>query len=236
MGCCSICASEGLGFPSATSLDPLYQADSMFVDPYSLELETYANELLDSAPWTLAADLPHVVIKTLPGSKFCAQSPVVCLDLLFGDKVDVAVVEALLLNPDARKIWDTRLSDFYQLEESPRSVYYTLVGFPFPFKNRDFVEIVTTRKHRNGTSIVMYSSDDHSFASRHERGTTHFTVVQIRPDARTRIVAQFDLKLVIHQKLVGKYLVKVLDGWTKSLVQTALLNSKQEGTDRAVRC
>lgn len=227
MGCCSICASEGLGYPSPASLQPLYEAD--LLDPYSLELEAYANELINTAPWSVAADLPHVMIKTLPGSKYCSQSPVVFLEVLFGDNVDEAVVEALLLNPEARKIWDTRLSDFYQLEESPRSVYYTQVGFPFPFKNRDFVEIVTTRKHSLGTSIVMYSSEDHSFASRHQRGTTHFTVVQISPTARTRIVAQFDLKLVIHQQIVEKYLVKVLDGWTKTLVQTALLNQQAGG-------
>lgn len=222
-----MCSGDGLGYPLSPKLEPLYQIPSN--DPYSFELEQYADELIATADWTLAADLPHAIIKTLPGSKFCPRSPVLYIEVQFGGKVDESVVESLLLNPDARKIWDTRLSDFYQLEDSPRSVYYTLVGFPFPFKNRDFVEIVTTRRHERGTAIVMYSSEEHIFASSHERGTTHFTVIQISPQARTRIVAQFDWKLVVHQGLVSKYLVKILDGWTKTLVQTALLN-QQAGT------
>ena len=243
MGCCSVCQMEAQQLPntrlSQTSLgeeggDVQINLPESMPDPYALELESYTKDLLDTAEWTLADEQAHVIIKTLNQSKFSDLSPVIQLQILFGEPVNTEVAEALLLNPDARKVWDTRLADFYQLEEGPKNVFYTRLGFPFPFKNRDFVEVVARLKRGSDTCIVMYSSDEHSLESKHEHGTTHFTVIRISSEpqlSQVNIVSQFDFKLMFNQQLLVKYIVSIMGEWTKALVQMVLLN--QGRVDRA---
>lgn len=200
---------------------------SGFFDPYAVELERYTKDLCDNGEWTLLDDQAHVTIKTLRQSRYSDITPVIYLQVKFGEPVNPGVTEALLLNPDARKVWDTRLTDFYLVSDAPKQVYYTQLGFPFPFKNREFVEVVSRVSTQEETCIVMYSSDDHFLETDHERGTTHFTVIRIgsgRQVSEVTIVSQYDFKLVFNQQLLVKYIVSIMSEWTKTLVQTVLLN------------
>ena len=62
----------------------------------------------------------------------------------------------LLFNKEIRVSWDKEVLEFTSLHDADYGdVYYMILKFPFPLKNRDFVERVYILKDDDGTDITV---------------------------------------------------------------------------------
>jgi hypothetical protein len=135
--------------------------------------------------------------------------------------IDKQSFEKLMLDPVLRKQWDMQLSEYYEVKHTGRKVYYSMFAFPFPFKNRDFLDTVTVKLTNQRLTLIFYSTDECEIKTKNERGTTLFSVIHVQyHDSLMDITAvgQLDLKLPFTQHLFLGYAVAFADKWCRTLI------------------
>lgn len=61
-----------------------------------------------------------------------------------------------LFNKEIRKSWDKDVVEFTSIKDTDHGeVYYTILKFPFPFKNRDFTDRLYVIKDEDGVDITI---------------------------------------------------------------------------------
>lgn len=218
MGCCTACELANdepralLGVMPVT----LDQLSILRFDPFALEIQQYFYELLHSAAWVLNTELPLVSIKSIPSSRYSEKAPVMCLTLKPFPTTDPGFIVQLLTDPKLRMTWDNMLGDCHEVQTSPRLIYYSLFQFPFPFKNRDFLETAVVLPSASGLTLVKYSTEESDMKTQAERGTTHFFVAKVEMQqgmAHVTVMGQTDLSLPFKQQLLMRYASLIVKGW-----------------------
>ena len=101
-------------------------------------------------------------------------------------------------------------------------VYYSLFQFPFPFKNRDFIETAAIIPSNSGLTLVKYSTEECEVQSQAERGTTHFFVMRVEMReslAYVTVMAQTDLSLPFKQQILMRYASLLVKDWVEEFLK-----------------
>lgn len=200
----------------------LSQLSILRFDPFAIEIQQYFHELLQTAAWTDNTELPSVAIKSLPTSRYSEKAPVMCLHLAPFPAADPTYIVQLLTDPNLRMSWDNLLGDCREISCSPRMVYYSLFQFPFPFKNRDFIETAAIIPSNSGLTLVKYSTEECEVQSQAERGTTHFFVMRVELRANlayVTVMAQTDLSLPFKQQILMRYASLLVKDWVEEFLK-----------------
>lgn len=149
---------------------------------------------------------------------------------LFDMKVDAEpqVLYNLLYDVSVRGTWDSSVLDYQELSclDKDTVVYYMLNKAPWPFNNRDFVEIRYTRRTVNGDIEVYYKETewDHPGTPGAERGHTIFAGQVFRTVSTAEgktllvtIISQASFSGKIPPKALKETLPLSLLNWYKSV-------------------
>ena len=226
MGCCAACEASSSEPNAMLSVAPitLSQLSILRFDPFAMDIQQYFHELLQTAAWTANTELPSVTIKSLPTSRYSEKAPVMCLQLAPFQATDPAYIVQLLTDPKLRMSWDEMLGDCHELQSSSRTVYYSLFQFPFPFKDRDFIETAVILPSNSGLTLVKYSTEECEVQSQAERGTTHFFVARVKVReglTEVTVMAQMDLSLPFKQQILMRYASLLVKDWVEEFIKKA---------------
>lgn len=233
MGCCAACEASNSEANALLSVAPvtLAQLSILRFDPFAMEIQQYFHELLQTAAWTAQTELPSVTIKSLPTSRYSEKAPVMCLHLAPFQADDPAYVVQLLTDPKLRMSWDDMLGDCHEIQCCSRLLYYSLFRFPFPFKDRDFIETAVIFPSNSALTLVKYSTEECEVQSQAERGTTHFFVARVEAkDALVyvTVMAQMDLSLPFKQQILMRYASLLVKGWVGEFLKKAQEGRKDQ--------
>ena len=221
MGCCVLYAEPRTRTPSVSL--------QLRTDPYALELERYATELLLSSPWQVLEENSLVTISSLSQSRYSAQVPVFSLRLKPLPAIDLDYAVKLLINPELRPLWDFQLSQYRTIPIPGRSVYYTRYEFPFPFQHRELVEAASVLLRPGSASVIKYSTSECEVSTGLERAEMVFFVAVLHVVGdwmEVTITAQLDLHFPFIQVLQTQ-VVGVIEDWVSALVEF-IVCSEQE--------
>lgn len=222
MGCCALYPAEPRSHPLSVSLQ-------LPTDPYALELERYATELLLSASWQVLVEGPLVTISYLPQSRYSDQAPVFSLRLKPLPAIDLDYGAKVLIDPELRPQWDFQLSQYRSVPAAGRQVYYTLYEFPFPFHNRDLLEAANVLQKPSSASIIKYSTAECEVCTGLERAVMVFFVAALRVienSLEVVVTAQLDLRSRFLKPLLTQA-TGVIENWVEALAEF-IGNSAQE--------
>lgn len=198
--------------------DYFYAGGARYVDKSGLvqERESEFKRLLDMEAeenWELKMEKDFLKVFI----KMDEEVPIV--KALFNMKVDAdpQVLYDLLYNVNARTAWDSSVLDYQELSQLDKDtvVYYMLNKAPWPFNNRDFVEVRYTRRAVNGDIEIFYKETewDHSGTPGAERGRTLFAGQVFRristPQGKTLLVTLIS-QAVFSSKIPPKALKETL--------------------------
>ena len=222
-----------------TFTDYFYAGDVQYIEKSGLvqERETEFKRLLEMESeenWELKMekDFLKVFIKM--------DEDVPIVKALFNMQVeaDPQVLYDLLYNVSARTAWDSSVIEYQELSQLDKDtvVYYMLNKAPWPFNNRDFVEVRYTRRTANGDIEIFYKETewDHSGTPGAERGRTLFAGQILRktstPQGKTLLVTLIS-QAVFSGKIPPKALKETLPisllNWYKT-VRKELLKTSPE--------
>jgi hypothetical protein len=159
MGAC--CAARDKGdFP------PFQPAPQVLNNPKILEVEQYAMTLLADPEWEIALEEDDCIVQTRIGSDYNDTLPVVFLEINVKGDFNLAAVSDVMCDPKTRLTWDKdSLADFRLVDdETPDAkIMYSVNKFPWPMKNRDFVDYRYTRLLMDEVRVVFYGIEHADF-------------------------------------------------------------------------
>lgn len=222
MGCCALYQTEPRTHTPSLSLH-------LPTDQYALELEHYATELLQTAPWLVLTEGPLVTISYLPHSRYSNKAPVFSLRLKPLPAIDLDYGVKMLIDPELRPQWDFQLSQYRVVPTSGRQVYYTRYEFPFPFRHRDLLEATSVLPKPSSASVIKYSTAECEVSTGLERAVMVFFVAALRvvEDCLEVVVTvQLDLHLPFIQVLQTQ-VAGVIEDWVEALADFVVSSAEK---------
>jgi len=134
-----------------------------------LEVEAYALELSDSDTWDIDLEEQDYTIKTKIGSEYREDLPVLQLEinLDLGDKVTLADIVNIMTNPEKRMKWDKDGLIEYKFQDDDKTpdgkLLYTISKFPWPMKNRDFLDFRYTKKLPGEIRVIFFGIEHEDY-------------------------------------------------------------------------
>ena len=164
---------QNLYFPSKDSILPCSDLVSSQFSNFEKLLELEASD-----DWEVKIDKPFACIMVRTGTP--SHSDIPLLKAFFDMELNAEPEDLLdvIYNPEIRKKWDASIGAYNEILRLAPDVihYYMLNKAPWPFKDRDFVEIRYIRKRINGDLEIFFTGYTHSdypeFKDKAVRGET----------------------------------------------------------------